>query len=101
MNIEHIVRITDSVAQVGRRPHGGGTYLAAWESHHHLDTVPWWVATWSRQIQTPTHTFDAHQTFDTFGAQIRPSLHSHCLTVVDIFRMILLNNVLEAYSQMH
>ena len=37
---EQVVHITDSVAQVGRRPHGGGTYLAAWESHHHLDTVP-------------------------------------------------------------
>ena len=37
---EQVVHITDSVAQVGRRPLGGGTYLAAWESHHHLDTVP-------------------------------------------------------------
>ena len=37
---EQVVHITDSIAQVGRRPHGGGTYLAAWESHHHLDTVP-------------------------------------------------------------
>ena len=41
MNIEQVVHITDAVAQVGRRPHGGGgIYLAAWESHHHLDTVP-------------------------------------------------------------
>ena len=37
---EQVVHIADSVAQVGRRPHGGGTYLAAWESHHQLDTVP-------------------------------------------------------------